>query len=540
MRRARNEIMLLLPSERAFIRQEKIGIMNLLVQLAKERGVKVKILAPALSEELRNELSRLREQKLDIRQIKAPKAAAEEEYRTTILTVDEQASIVIELKDDKKETFAEAIGISISTMNKVNVRAFVTLFKSFWEETELRETLYSKTLQLQRTNESLADVTRDLQATTNKLSVAKADLTDLDEKLTAEMEKARLSDLELSEARDTLQVETAKLERNQMALGHSEKNLEMRSEALRLSELTLLESNQKLLTSNKDLAAALKNLAALKKSSKAELEGKDAQIKIADDLLFESNEKLAAANRKLLEVNKELALAYAQLKVNERMQRDFINIAAHELRTPIQPILGAVDLLESGEIESNEGLDIISRNARRAERLAADILNVARIENNLLSLDKSQFNIHSTIMDTVDEQRIIIDREGKGETLKILFDDKTEENLSLYADKEKISEVVSNLVNNAVNHANSGEILVTLERKDNNIVFKVIDSGSGIRQDVEKKLFTKFMTTSPKGMGLGLYISKNIIEVHDGKIWAGNNANGRGATFAFSIPLNRG
>ncbi len=115
-----------------------------------------------------------------------------------------------------------------------------------------------------------------------------------------------------------------------------------------------------------------------------------------------------------------------------------------------------------------------------------------------------------------------------------------EKNLSVYADKEKISEVIYNLVTNAINHSSRGdEILLTLEWRDNNIVFKVIDTGSGIREDVEKKLFTKFMTTSPKGMGLGLYISKNIIEAHGGKIWAENNANGRGATFGFSVPTNR-
>ncbi len=179
----------------------------------------------------------------------------------------------------------------------------------------------------------------------------------------------------------------------------------------------MLDSNQKLATMTEDLAITAKNLNGLRKSSAAESKVKDAQIKIADDLLFEANEKLAATNRKLLQINEELVFAYGQVKINERLQRDFINIAAHELKTPLQPILGALDMLESGDIERKEGLAIITRNAKRAERLANDILNVARIENSSLRLSKEQFNIHTLVADATDGQRLIIDTEGK--TLKL-------------------------------------------------------------------------------------------------------------------------
>jgi signal transduction histidine kinase len=526
IRRARKEIMLLLPTEPAFLRQQKIGVVQMLVQLANEKGVKVRVLAPTVSTELQNEIVRLREQNVEVRSIKAPKEEEEaQEYRMIILTVDEQASIVIELNDDTKETFAEGIGISISTMNEVNVRSYVTLLRSYWQETELREKLFSKTIQLQKATESLGDMTRCLQATAKTLSVAEADLVVSEKKLASESENLRVSELALSDAQDALQTETDKLETSQYELAQSEKNVKMSREKLGDSELALLDSNQKMATMTEYLAIAIKNLAFLKKSSEAVWEGKDAQIKIADDLLFESHEKLAVTTRKLLEVNKEHVSAYTQIKINERLQRDFINIAAHELKTSLQPILGALDMLESGELDGKEGLVIIARNAKRSERLANDILNVARIENSSLSLRKEQFN------------KLIIDTDGK--TLKISFGDMTHENLSVYADKEKISGVIYNLVTNAINHNGRGEILLTLMRQDNNIVFKVIDSGFGIREDVKKKLFSKFMTTSPKGMGLALYISKNVIEAHGGKIWAENNANCRGATFGFSIPMNR-
>ena len=161
-------------------------------------------------------------------------------------------------------------------------------------------------------------------------------------------------------------------------------------------------------------------------------------------------------------------LAYAQVKINERLQHDFINIAAHELKTPLQPILGALEMLESGEMDMKEGLFIIARNAKRAERLANDVLSVARIENSSLSLNKEHFNIHTLVVDAIDEQRPIIDIEGK--TLKISFDDVTDEkNLSVYADKEKISEVVYNLVTNAINHSGSDKILVTLKNQLKNL-----------------------------------------------------------------------
>jgi hypothetical protein len=457
IRRARKEIMLHLPSEGAFLKQLKIGVMQVLVRLANEKGIMVKVLAPTASAELQNEIIRLREQNVEVRPIKVPKATEEEAQRTLILTVDEQASIVIELKDDTKETFAEGIGISISSTNEVNVQSYVTLFKSFWQETELREKLFSKTIQLQKATESLGDMTRDLQATAKTLSVTKAHLDGSEKKLASEREKLRVSDLALSvakadliasdmkleaqsekleasevalsDAQGAIRVETEKLERSQNELAQTDKNINMRTSELRGSELALLDSNRKLARMTEDLSIAIKDLAALKKPSEAELEGKDAQIKIADDLLFESNKKLAAANRKLLKVNKELVLAYARVKINERLQRDFINIAAHELRTPLQPILGALEMLEFGEIDRKEGFVIIARNAKRAERLANDILSVARIENSSLTLRKEQFNIHTLVADAIDEHRPIIDVEGK--TLKISFDEMPDEKIYL-------------------------------------------------------------------------------------------------------------
>lgn len=255
--------------------------------------------------------------------------------------------------------------------------------------------------------------------------------------------------------------------------------------------------------------------------------------------VYSSTESTVKSYLTLIETLWKQAESYDQLEAYEKMQRDFINIAAHELRTPMQPILGALEMLKSNEIEREEALDLIARNAKRAERLATVILDVSRLENNSFRLNRSDLDLHATVADAVDEQRLIIEKEGKARSLKILFEDKTQESLSLHADKDRISEIVHNLLNNAVNHTESGTIKVTLETEGKKIICKVIDNGSGIRDDVQRKLFTKFMTTSAKGMGLGLFISKNIIEAHGGEIWATNNRDGSGATFAFSLPSNR-
>jgi SMC interacting uncharacterized protein involved in chromosome segregation len=180
-------------------------------------------------------------------------------------------------------------------MNKVNVRSYVTLLRSFWQETELRVKLFSKIIQLQKATESLRDRTRDLQATAKTLSVAEADLVVSEKKLTLEREILRVSGWTLSDAQAARQAETDKLERSLNELGQSENNIKMRKEELRDSDLALSDSNQKLATMTEDLAITIKDLAALKKFSEAELKGKGAQIGIADDLLFEANEKLAAA-----------------------------------------------------------------------------------------------------------------------------------------------------------------------------------------------------------------------------------------------------
>jgi signal transduction histidine kinase len=233
-----------------------------------------------------------------------------------------------------------------------------------------------------------------------------------------------------------------------------------------------------------------------------------------------------------------------QLKVHDKMQRDFINIAAHELRTPIQPILGLTDALRSKikDTEIQEILDVVIRNARRLQRLTEDILDVTRIESHTLELQKKRFNLKDILSNLIQDYKSQIERKNNNEQdLKIVYESK-DDTVFVNADMERINQVISNLINNSLKFTESGKISVTSEKKDGHAIVSVKDTGSGINPDIEPRLFTKFASKSSKGTGLGLFISKSIVEAHDGKIWAENNDiyKEKGATFYFTLPtINR-
>ena len=237
--------------------------------------------------------------------------------------------------------------------------------------------------------------------------------------------------------------------------------------------------------------------------------------------------------------NKQLVSAYEQLKGHDRMQRDFINIAAHELRTPIQPILTLTDALRSKikDTEKNEILDVILRNARRLQRLTEDILDVTKIESRTLELHRERFNLKDILSNLIQDYRSQIEKKDNNEqNLKILYEPGND-NVSINADKVRITQVISNLINNSLKFTKLGKISITSKKNYSHVIVSVKDTGIGIDPEIMPKLFSKFATKSFSGTGLGLFISKAIVEAHDGKIWAENNSDGKGATFSFSLPF---
>jgi len=252
--------------------------------------------------------------------------------------------------------------------------------------------------------------------------------------------------------------------------------------------------------------------------------------------------ELKGANVSLVQSNKLLAAANEQLKMHDRMQKEFINVAAHELRTPIMPILGDAEFIENQfngvkntvEVEKEEVASII-RNAKRLDQLASDILDVTKIESNSLRLNKEEFNLNEIITLVVKEIRNLIANNDAGpEKVTIHYNPK---DIFVVADKGRLTQVLFNILGNAVKFTEKGNIFVDVEKKADQLVVNIRDTGRGIHSEILPRLFTKFATKSERGTGLGLFISKSIVEAHGGKIWAQNNVNESGATFKFSLPF---
>jgi two-component system sensor histidine kinase VicK len=231
---------------------------------------------------------------------------------------------------------------------------------------------------------------------------------------------------------------------------------------------------------------------------------------------------------------------YERLRLHDIMQKEFINIAAHELRTPIQPILGLSEILQS-KIKDNEQLmlvDVISRNAKRLQRLTEDILDVSKIESHSLKLRKETFNVNEIMKNVIAEYSKYRGQNIGKPDIKITCKSNECDDLFVIGDKVRLYQVIYNIVSNAIKFTNRGVVDISLEesRNNNEVILSVKDTGSGIDPEIMPRLFTKFASTS--GTGLGLYISKKIIEAHNGRIWAQNNLQGTGATFSFSLPIS--
>jgi len=245
------------------------------------------------------------------------------------------------------------------------------------------------------------------------------------------------------------------------------------------------------------------------------------------------------------ELTNKLKEANQQLKDKDRLKDEFINIAAHELRTPIQPILGLSETLLRSlkkvngktDMEGEQSLEAIIRNSKKLFRLSQDILDVSKIESHSLDLKKERFNLNDVILDSVKDYMNQAEKEGKRD-IKLLYEPK--EDIFVEADRGRLNQVVSNLISNAIKFTKEGTIFVNAEKKDKEqVIVSIKDSGSGIDPQIQPRLFSKFATKSHTGTGLGLFISKNIIEAHGGRIWAENNSNSKGAAFSFSLPISK-
>ena len=318
----------------------------------------------------------------------------------------------------------------------------------------------------------------------------------------------------------------------------------------------------------------------------------------------ETINSIFAAKNQIIDSYNQVTINKEQKEIN-KIQKDLIDITAHELRTPIQIIEGYIELaLEDkryNAFDSQNGnfLHIIQSNASRLSLLIDQTLDIAKIENNSLHLNKLRCNLNKEIQTIVDEYntkllkskyKIYDDNDSQ---IRILFSRlDTIHPIFVNMDKLRIYQVITNLINNSIksiedkndhivndddnNKKKDGVITISIKLlksplniyKDDNsksynltnniyndvtnshgkyekqetkqfAIINIKDSGKGISKEIMSKIFTKFGSFSDKGVGFGLFISKHIIEAHGGKIWAQNNFNNEknGATFSFSLPV---
>lgn len=230
---------------------------------------------------------------------------------------------------------------------------------------------------------------------------------------------------------------------------------------------------------------------------------------------------------------------FEKLKTHERMQDEFINVAAHELRSPVQAIVNAINLAEeTGELGDFGEMAI--RSANRLLKLTQVLLDVQRIDTGRFQVNKETFDLNEVISNIVREEELNL----RNKRVRILYEKKEggEGAVILNADKERIAQVLTNLLNNAIEFTEEGTITVRVIRQKkmdgpSQVAVEIRDTGRGIDPTMIPLLFSKFATKSKSGSGLGLYIAKGIVDAHGGMIWGGNNEGEAGATFGFSLPL---
>ncbi|MDI6883536.1 MAG: HAMP domain-containing sensor histidine kinase [Hadesarchaea archaeon] len=249
--------------------------------------------------------------------------------------------------------------------------------------------------------------------------------------------------------------------------------------------------------------------------------------------------------RKLLRIKDqheaELRRAHEKLKSVDKLKTDFMNIAAHELKTPLVPMVGYLHLIDRDKLgrEDRESLDIAIRNTKRLQRLVEDILDIAKLESKVMKFNMEEIQTANLARDAAASAAPFAKEK------KIALNTKVPSKLPpIVGDAGRLTQVLTNLLNNAIKFTDQGSVTLVARKKGDQIVIEVIDTGIGISRKDQSKLFTKFYQadTSARrkygGTGLGLAICKEIVKAHKGKIWVKSRL-GHGSTFGFSLPIKK-
>lgn len=270
-----------------------------------------------------------------------------------------------------------------------------------------------------------------------------------------------------------------------------------------------------------------------------ELMEKEKVLQRANAQLSSQREDLQRINEELSAKNVELSDANEKLQKLDKIKTDFILIAAHELRTPIQPIMGSVKLAEKGLISNEQAWKTIVNEAKRLSIVATYILDVGKIESGNISYDMKPLSVSQLIERISSSSTKFASQDG---VMSIKMD--LDEDVEIVGDKDRLLQAFANIIDNAAKFAKNGTITIqTVNDFDEGFVeVRITDDGPGIPQEILPVLFNKFVTKTKeneRGTGLGLFITKAIVEAHGGKIKAKNNDGSKGATFAVSFPLHK-
>ncbi|SMH71141.1 ATP-binding protein [Candidatus Nitrosotalea okcheonensis] len=521
---AKTEILVMLSTANAFRRQEKTGLLDLLKKVAKEKDVSIRILVPTdnaireLSDRINKEPGKLHIQFIE----------STLQSKISILIVDRICSLIAELKDDSKETSYEAMGLTTYSSSNPIVLSHVFIFESLWAELELHENIKESNKRLQQSNLQLSSTEKKYKNLYEKspslLRSITTDgiLTDCNEAYAKSLGYTKEEAIGMSIFDHTAErsIEDMRNDLKKWKKTQQISRIEIWMKRKDGIIFPTLLTGTSLFDEHGILIGRTVALTDLTEIHKARLNLQEREARLREQ--FEELEKL---NKKL--------------EVQDKMQKEFINVAAHELRTPIQPIIGLAESLrdKKGDISSQTNLiDVIIKSGKRLQRVAENILDVTRIESNTLKINKEQFNIKDLIYDLFQDFNYHLHSNYKEKDVELKFEAKKD--IFVTADRARLTQIIMNLFHNALKFTDKGVITISVERIDDNVLVKVKDTGTGINNDVLSQLFTKFAIKSETGTGLGLFISKNIVEAHGGNMWTENNMGGKGATFAFTIPAN--
>ncbi len=320
---------------------------------------------------------------------------------------------------------------------------------------------------------------------------------------------------------EDIEPEAAELKLISDALAVTNEKLELKTRELNETNKDLFESHHKIAEINNELASANKRLAL-------------------------TNKRFIEVTKKLTHSNKELRLVNQRTKEYGNLNADFINKAAHEIRTPIHNILGYSELLlmelendktNSHPTSNNQSIQAIYRNANRLQMLTEGILNIARIERKTLKLNKKQINLIAEMHGLI-EHIIRSEIFTNNKKIEILFHPE-EEYITIEADQVLLQGIIQNLLDSSIKLVqDDGTISVNIKKSYDKIDISIKLDITGVDLEIMSSLFTKFEYKSYQGLGLSLFIAKTIVEAHGGRIWVDIAPNSNTVLFTFSLPVN--